>query len=515
MMAGVFYLHFGLNTYASNRKAAINRWFLVFCILLSIWSLSYSFVYMTSDAFMCAFWVKISAVGWCFFPPILLVYVLELTGHGALLRGPAYLFLFAPAALLYLLEMLFFYPGAPTPAWADFLFNWGGFAFYLLYFALSLAVLWKALRGVRGRRFSGQIFLVFLSVCIPAVLYTLSHILSLVTGCARLNEIAQIYSLISLAIMYYAMRRYGLMNRMKDYRQDMFSNMMDMVLLLDEKACILRANRQAERLLGYSVRELIGMRIDLLFPDGAVGKVFEAKRTRSYTCRFPELQCLKKEGGALPFQVILSVNVDPLFRDVVCVMLIAHDISLTKQLEFEVGNYKKAQERISYLAYHDSLTGLANRKLLYERIGDQLDEAEQNDLSFAVIYIDLDNFKEINDRYGHDAGDFLLCAAAEQMKSVLRPCDVIARMGGDEFVVLASDLSEESEGPAIARKLQESLQISVKWNGTALAVEASVGIGCYPTDGVSVRALINKADQAMYASKRIRKDGRPVGQEGD
>ncbi|HSM08049.1 MAG TPA: EAL domain-containing protein [Gemmatimonadota bacterium] len=161
--------------------------------------------------------------------------------------------------------------------------------------------------------------------------------------------------------------------------------------------------------------------------------------------------------------------------------------------------------RVEHLAYHDSLTGLPNRSFLGRLLEDRVRLAGRYGQQFAVLFLDLDGFKQINDTLGHDAGDDLLREVAERLEATLRDSDVVARMGGDEFVVLLPTIANADQVASVAQKVIDSLAQPFVLLGEQFTVTASVGVSLYPQDGADVQALMKNADIAMYEAKEAGK----------
>jgi diguanylate cyclase (GGDEF)-like protein/PAS domain S-box-containing protein len=171
---------------------------------------------------------------------------------------------------------------------------------------------------------------------------------------------------------------------------------------------------------------------------------------------------------------------------------IQHDMTLRNQED----------ERIYYLAYHDPLTGLANRALFLEILRQAISAAERNRHMLAILYLDLDRFKQANDSLGHALGDQLLVAVAERMRSAVRKVDAIARLGGDEFVILLSELHGPEVAVSLAEKLLDTLSRRFVLGEHVVLIGASIGISIYPMDGKSSEALLVNTDKAMYMAKK-------------
>jgi diguanylate cyclase (GGDEF)-like protein len=163
---------------------------------------------------------------------------------------------------------------------------------------------------------------------------------------------------------------------------------------------------------------------------------------------------------------------------------------------------------VHHRAYHDSLTGLSNRDLFDELVRFQLASAGRDGSCFALLALDLDNFKQVNDTEGHAAGDALLKIAARRIVDTLRASDVAARIGGDEFAILLARTDLDSAADT-ARRLVEAL--GGAYPGVATRISASIGIAIYPTHGTSAAALLERADQALYEAKRLGKNGHAIG----
>lgn len=177
----------------------------------------------------------------------------------------------------------------------------------------------------------------------------------------------------------------------------------------------------------------------------------------------------------------------------------------------DITERKKAEEHITYLAYHDSLTGLPNRKYFYERLSQELQRGRRSSGKFAVLYLDLDGFKEINDNYGHEIGDYILCETGNRIRESIRSSDIVARIGGDEFTLLILDIQRPDDAKSVAQKIISSLSPPAFKDGVTVSIHASIGISIFPDDGENADALIHSADKKMYSVKRIKKDSISTG----
>ena len=175
----------------------------------------------------------------------------------------------------------------------------------------------------------------------------------------------------------------------------------------------------------------------------------------------------------------------------------------------DITRRKEAEEQIRRLAYYDPLTGLPNRRLITEQLGHAIARAERQRSPVAVVFVDLDHFKRVNDTFGHAAGDDLLRTVGVRLASALRGCDAhsIARLGGDEFIVLLPDLRRPEDAAGIAQRLVDTLAEPVLVQGTEIFVGGSVGVAMYPEDGADADVLLMNADIAMYRAKSAGRGG--------
>jgi len=171
------------------------------------------------------------------------------------------------------------------------------------------------------------------------------------------------------------------------------------------------------------------------------------------------------------------------------------------QLEAEIGERKKIAAELDFLANHDALTGLPSLRLCKDRLDHSLAEARRKRQMSAVMFLDLDGFKEINDRHGHEFGDLVLKATAGRIEGGIRETDTVARIGGDEFVIILSSLPEIAIAERVARNLIGQVSRPLRVERAEIEVSASIGIALYPEHGHSAEELIHSADRAMYRIK--------------
>jgi diguanylate cyclase (GGDEF)-like protein/PAS domain S-box-containing protein len=274
-------------------------------------------------------------------------------------------------------------------------------------------------------------------------------------------------------------------------------NASDIVFKVDDTGYLTFVNPAALRVMGYGEKELIGKHYaTLIRPDrrDEAMKFFGRQFVKKIENTYSEYPVVVKDGR----EIWLGQNTQLIFQDgkVVAFQAMARDITEMKQ----------AEETIQQMAYHDSLTGLPNRKLFSDRLGIALAQAQRNQKGVAVTMLDLDNFKDVNDTLGHDVGDLLLKAAAERLSAALRKGDTITRFGGDEFALILPDLKGIEDAIHVAQKIVESFRKPFLIDTHQLIVTISIGIAVYPHDGKDADILLKNADIAMYQVKQTGRD---------
>ncbi|MCD4780056.1 MAG: EAL domain-containing protein [Candidatus Omnitrophica bacterium] len=264
------------------------------------------------------------------------------------------------------------------------------------------------------------------------------------------------------------------------------------ILIIDLKGTIEYMNPKFEVISGYSRRELMGRDLRELLPvpdsQQQYNQMWECiNAQRSWSGEM----CNNKKDGSFYWE---NSTVTPIKspNDVISHFLIVkEDISVRKEYE----------QQLLHQAFYDSLTGLPNRVLALDRIAQTLKRADRSMKPFAIMFIDLDGFKKVNDTLGHPAGDALLIQAARRLIGVVRKTDTVARLGGDEFVVVLPELLDDKYSTYIARRLLDAFAIPFKIEGQDIYVTASIGVSIFPDDGNDPDLLLKNSDVAMYKAK--------------
>jgi diguanylate cyclase (GGDEF)-like protein/PAS domain S-box-containing protein len=271
----------------------------------------------------------------------------------------------------------------------------------------------------------------------------------------------------------------------------------DAVASTDFRGHVTYLNKAAEQLTGFPQEAASGR------PIGEVFRLVDAVSRRPVDCPVTEsiIENQRRSVGAHCLLlhrektlVPVDVSATPIHDrrgGVVGAVLVAHDVTAARELS----------EKLARLALYDHLTGLPNRTLFADRLDRAIGLAKRAGNCFSLLYIDLDNFKEVNDSLGHHAGDQLLQQAANRLLHCVRDSDTVSRQGGDEFLALLINCSDVDASILCAQKIIDTLSAPYAIDGKQLRLSASVGIALYPSDATEARSLVRAADTAMYRGK--------------
>lgn len=259
---------------------------------------------------------------------------------------------------------------------------------------------------------------------------------------------------------------------------------------------IFEVNEGFERMTGYRSEEVLGKTTleleiwnDPAERDLLVRALLNGEDVREWETRF------RVHDGRIMTALVSARQISAFGED--CILTSVSDIT----------EMNKIKERLEKMALHDALTGLPNRQLFFDRAEVAIAHAKREQLKIAVISLDVDGLKFVNDHWGHMAGDRVLITLGARLRTLLRKVDTVSRFGGDEFLILLNGISRAEDARVIARRIMESVSEPVEVEGECIAVTASIGIALYPVDDTDMEALIRKSDEAMYHIKMHGRNG--------
>ncbi|MCD6527693.1 MAG: diguanylate cyclase [Desulfuromonas sp.] len=284
--------------------------------------------------------------------------------------------------------------------------------------------------------------------------------------------------------------------------QALYENMTQGVIYLSTDGHVISANPAAEQIIGMSLKDLTGLSLRSI-----EGRILSEDGTIFPWRDYPSILALRY-GKPVKNVVMgiynpqhqshrwLKVDAVPQFgkdKD--------HPIEVFISLE-DITDFRLAQQEIEQLAYYDTLTELPNRRLFMDRLSQTVNRAQRNNERLALLFLDLDDFKAVNDRFGHAGGDQLLCEVAIGLQQIVRKSDTVARLSGDEFVILLPAIHNDDDGVILAKKILHQFTVPVQIQQQATRIQTSIGIASYPADGSNAEQLLKCADLAMYRAKK-------------
>jgi PAS domain S-box/diguanylate cyclase (GGDEF) domain len=333
-----------------------------------------------------------------------------------------------------------------------------------------------------------------------------------------------IMMLIPMLNIWYFLKQSRTINlSLLDVAPDIFKTMQEGVIIVDNQKKIIAVNTSAIHMLHYSEKEMCGQSLNILLD---LKDYFEIDQE----CEKAEVLGSCGNGDRIPF-LITATALKNDFSEVIGYVIAFQDISgvtemkkkllesnnelemnisertfeliqANEKLKEAIRNKIASEKQVKQMAYQDTLTRLPNRRLFYDRLKQSIFNAERHNKTLAVLFLDLDSFKNINDSIGHIAGDALLIEVGKRISSVLYQNDTIARFGGDEFLILAQSIKDKYEIKSYTTRILDTFKLPFKIKSNELFIKASMGCAIYPTDGLNVETLIMHADAALFYAKQ-------------
>ncbi len=517
-----------------NKKS--NKIFFVMCLDLSFWALMDMLMSAVTDAGTATLFRRYAVFFWGTFYSILLHFIIVLTKKERLLNKPwAVLILYSPAAFsIYLYFFLkpvtsvdivrlssgwaFLNPIGYGLLWDNF-FN----LYYVSYVITSILLLWIWSKNTKLKREKKQSRIIMTALIIVMIMGSITDVILPQLVITLVPPLAIIFILLPIGSIWYSIRKYKLMNLNPDnLLLDVFKIMNEGLIIVSQEGIIQEVNKGALKLLGYDKKQLKDQPVEDIFI-----KEFDISELNDNSTF--ELDLLSKNNEAIPALFSSSVLKDE-FGDKYGYACIFQDLSEYKQIqnklkeaydELEIRVQNRTQElrnancdlkneitarismeeKIRNLAFYDHLTGLPNRRLFNDRLDNNILNYAVKEKTLAIMFLDLDSFKMINDTMGHARGDELLKQVAKRLTDALRKSDTVARVGGDEFFILVDNISGEEEINKISDKILNIFKQPFQFGNDEIYITTSIGIVLYPIDGKDSETLIKNADIAMYRAK--------------
>ena len=504
-----------------DKKSKTNQIFLYICICFGLWSGGYAMM-LTSDNINTAFfWRNSSVLGYCFFNGLWLyfAYLLNNTDdfeYISIIKFLAYV----PTTILFIGNIIVEPYSAMTKAY----YGWIDVAPEL--FPQILYIIWAIVIDIAGvivlylrgkyskkNRVKKQTKVILITCTLSIVIGIITDFVFPLLG-VTIFPSAVLTGTIALGGIYYVINRHRMMATSPRYISEyIFNTVNEPIFILNEEFVIQNCNMAALNVTNYKIEELEGKLFSELLDN--VDFDLNSIMKNAYKKNI-EVNLDHKYGDNITCELSGTTIYDE-YNDILGILILLHDISERKKiseieksytlkleeanmvLKNEIHDRIRAEKKIRHFVYYDPLTELPNRKMMLENLN-MLLEIKNN--SFAILFIDLDGFKSINDNYGHQVGDKVLKNVAHTLQGIISNNDIISRIGGDEFVIIPTNIKSITYVQEISERIQKALKTPFIYNEEALSVGASIGISIFPEHGKDADTLIRKADVAMYEVKK-------------
>jgi diguanylate cyclase (GGDEF)-like protein/PAS domain S-box-containing protein len=516
-----FYIFIGLYSYKRDKKSKVNIIFFALCISASLWAIGYAFMLISPNIEIANIWRIVSALGWCFFNGLWLSFTLYLRDTNKKNFSSEIQYLVYIAALIFFISNLIYEPSKVVSSEAyGFVDNLYaattiGTVFSIYFAALFIAglvIIYFQLKNSKKNRVRKQMKIILITSLISFCLVVISDVilpsLGIMTFPTGIIEIS-----IGIGGMWYAINKYKFMSISYELVSEyIFEAVNEPIFILGEDFLVKNCNKASLNITGYNHKDLKGNPLGTIidFRNFNLNTIMQAGNVSNI-----EVDLHRGNKENLACELAATVIYDE-YKDILGIIALLHDVSERKKiaeihkiytlkveesnlkLETEIAEKLLAEERIQHFVYYDALTDLPNRKKMLEHIDILVDNKNEK---FAILFIDLDKFKIVNDNYGHQAGDIVLKTAANRLNSIIRSTDIVSRIGGDEFIMILRNLRDSANAEKIAAAVGGTLNTAFTYNENQLFVGGSIGISIFPEHGIDADTLISKADFAMYEVK--------------
>jgi diguanylate cyclase (GGDEF)-like protein/PAS domain S-box-containing protein len=482
----------GFATLRRERASIVSVTFFAMTLSTTVWLLSFGAIYSARDSSIALDWVRIEHVGLVFIPTTVLLFAAAVTGQLHEKKALAWIGVAASVALYVIVVS------------ADWIvkdlhqFYWGYYPqsgklapLLLAFFGVFLGTSLHMLRVSHGLTQSAAQRRRLKAIIVALAVAYLGTIDFLPTFGVPVYPFGYLFICAFVVLATRAIWQYRLVDITPALAaEQIIHTMAEGLLVVDRDGVIRVANDTAAEMFGRPRKSLLGTpcgEIDFVWMDGS----FSLDADRDEQQSRSEVSYRRRDGTAGTAIVSASPLKDHTGEWVGTIYIM-----------YDITERRRAEEQIRYLAFHDTLTGAATRAVLIDRLSNAVAQARRDQRVIGLIFVDLDGFKEINDTKGHEAGDELLRRAADELAQALREGDTLARVGGDEFVILLPAAGSPAEVIGVANRILQRLNKDRGNGEIGGRVSASLGVATYPRDGQDAETLLRHADAAMYEVKR-------------
>ncbi len=499
------YLYLIIVVLIKDPRSLLNRACAALFTCFAIWSFSYIIIHnLNASKDTVRLFDNIGSIGWVSFASFFLWFSLIVTEKGKILKTRIiYLFIFIlPLILIYkqwtgfLIVDYIKQPWGWESVWPGSNWMYFYYIYYLSFMVIGLVLILNFKRKVKEPIKKKQASIIFVAMLISLVLGTVTDTILPGLNITSMPVMGDLITLIFAAGLTYALVKYKFMViTTATVAENIISTMADSLILLDREGNMVNVNKATLDLSGYGKSELERKPVAMLFIEKDSKNTLLDEATKKETIKNYEHILKTKTGDHIPVIFSSSIMMDKA-GGMVGTVCIVKDITERKKMEQE----------LEKLAHYDVLTGSYSRGYGFALLEQQIKTAKRKKTTILLLYLDLDNFKYINDTFGHDEGDKVLKETVELFKSTLREIDIICRMGGDEFLLIFPDNSLK-EASLIRSRLQKNLSQLNKRIKKDYQIKFSMGFSEYlPDKPETLDELINIADQRMYEEKKINKE---------
>lgn len=487
-----------------NPKEELNRIGVSVNFCFAIWNFAYVFFHVSSTANQALSWHIISSIGWILFCPFATHFFFVLTEQSKKYNKITLsLALYSlPVALVIKTFVTRVSPVSKGIVRSDIGWGWTyvsnvespWFWIFLIlitgYVGIALSVIYQWAKKNNRLKFLKQAKnIILLDIVMVMIGFTTDLIIPVF--CESLPPVFNIVSIFWGIGVLVIIRNNKLMSVHEVATPELIlETVMDPIIMLDRKGIICRCNHATACLLKSTPEQMLGKPFSDYFKSQTYQKENLEKLFRDKKLKNVEVELVDGQGNIIYAVASYSVAENKL-DGLIGVVVSLHNVT----------EYKKLTQTLENLANYDGLTNLANRRLFDHKLSKMLENYRKTCEKFAVIFMDLDGFKAINDCYGHDIGDKLLLELSTRMLSAVRKKDTLARLGGDEFILLFNDLEDESNLVRVIDRMRENFKEPINIEDKICTVGISFGISRCPEDGTTVEELMKKADERMYGEK--------------